>query len=190
MGEVESDSVGTTLFERLAGLGYDDSYLDKTGQFGYITVRKNPEYGAYEPALGRKYEKNNLFPVSWFLKLGDKLLFPADMKNDVGPPLDVRSSLRMLSRQPIFGLLAAIVAFGCQKFGYLPALNRMSFLEGAAAYYSNPPFETFPFDQWLTITGIATTWLVLREPDGTQWEINCSVLTDPKSIRVMSLVPG
>jgi hypothetical protein len=174
------------LYEHMKLNGFDDSCF---GQGPMMTVVKDPIFGSYESAIipvGNKV-RCPAFQVSRFIQLGDMLKFPSEMKSAVPPPLTIMSALRSFPESPINSIIRTIVAVGFSLFSNSNELNNMSYIEGWVSEHSNPPFSTFPFDQWLRIEAIATTWLDLYDQDGKLWRLGTVVLCDYMKLSIRRL---
>jgi len=177
------DQQDLLLQEHMERNGFDESYF---GQGSMMTVVKDPDLGSYESAI-IPYEKKfrrHLFQVSRFIQLGDMLKFPIEMKSTVPEPLTIRSALRSLPERPLNSIGMAIVAAGFSMFSNMKELNKASYIEGWVCEHSNPTFSTFPFDQWLRVDAIATTWLDLSDQDGKLWRLGTVALCNYKQLRI------
>ena len=174
------------LYEHMKLNGFEDSCF---GQGPMMTVVKNPIFGSYESAIipvGNKF-RCPAFQVSRFIQLGDMLKFPIEMKSGVPPPLTIMSALRSFPESPINSIIRAIVWVGFSLFSNINELNKMSYIEGWVSEHSNPPFSKFPFDQWLRIDAIASTWLDLCDQNGKLWRLGMVVLCDYKKLMICRL---
>lgn len=99
-------------------------------------------------------------------------------------PLTIGSALRSFPERPLNSTLMAIVSAGFSMFSNMKELNKMSHIEGLVCEHSNPEFSTFPFDQWLRVDAIATTWLDLYDQDGKLWRLGTVVLCNYKQLRI------
>ncbi|MHB1245806.1 MAG: hypothetical protein ACYCZH_05150 [Sulfuriferula sp.] len=175
---------GLLLFEHMKRNGFDDSWF---GSGPMMSVVKNPVWDSYESAIVpfEKKFRNHMFQMSRFINLGDMLKFPNEMKSKVPPPLTIASALRSFPEQPFNSIMMAIVAAGFSLFSNMRELNKMSYIEGWVCEHNNPPFSTFPFDQWLRVGSVATTWLDLYDQNGKLWRLGTVVLSDYKQLRIL-----
>lgn len=177
-----------SLYEHLKQYGFDDAFFGKHIRGTRMTVVKDKDYGSYESAIEPVEEdqrsKGRVIPVSRFLQLGDMLKFSNAMRFKVPPPATMKSLLRQFPKKPFTTIITSSLAAPLWAIGKILALNlnQMSYIEGWVCEHKNPPFLTFPFDEWLTVHAIATTWLDLYSPDGHLWRLGTVVLTDPEEI--------
>lgn len=182
-----NDMPDLMLLEHMRRNGFEESFFDHGGPL--MTVVKDPNLGSYESAIV-PYEKkfrDHLFQVSRFIQLGDMLKFPIEMKSTVPDPLTIGSALRSFPKRPLNSIVMAIVATGFSMFSNMKELNKMSYIEGFVCDHSNPSFSTFPFDQWLRVDAIATTWLDLYDQDGKMWRLGTVLLCHYKQLRICRL---
>ena len=186
------------LSAHLAQYGFDDSYLDRYSGHCRVTVVQD-RFGALEAAL-EPFEKklrrrHRHIGISEFLRPGDMLFLPNELKFEIEPPVTVLSCLRQFRQEPLAAIRNAAFAFttgvsvsvahviGITKRNYWADLQGMSFIEREIkSQPENSPFSIFPFDQWLRVGAIATTWLELIAPDGERWTLGIVVLTIPTRI--------
>lgn len=176
------------LYEHLKKYGFDDSFFGQNFRGTRITVVKDNLYGSYESAIEpvEKKLRGHIIPVSSFLQLGDMLNFSSEMKSNVNPPMTIRSALRTFPQQPFNAIFMLIITTVFSAFWDIKELNKMSYIEGWVSEHNNPSFSKFPFNQWLRVDSIATTWLDLYSSEGQLWRLGTVALTDPEHINFRS----
>jgi hypothetical protein len=181
----DTDSLKKTLRQHLEKFGFDDGYFGESICGARITVVSRESFsGSFEsalvPIMKKNRSKSRCIPVSRFLQLGDMLMFPNAMKSQVPPPMKESFALWEFIVRPITTILSVSISL----VGKLKGINlgQLSYIEGWVCEHKNPPFSAFPFDQWLSVCSIETTWINFSSPDGRMWRLGTVILTDPERI--------
>lgn len=172
-----------SLREHLAELGWGFEYLNRDGAIARAGLFQGAPcfepFGAFRRTLGGKR-----LPINQALPLGTRIKFLPSLKFDVLP----NPSLWHCITHPLAGLFVLVALIAMKLSGQkVSDYQNMPQLQGDVELFTNPPFAEFPFDQPLTVNGIAGYGVVLVGEDGASWTLpGCSFAT-VKQIVVLKL---
>jgi hypothetical protein len=162
--------MGISLRQRIAELGWKDSFLGNGGHYVRLGIRQG--HACFKPfnRLQRWLTRQTL-PIEQIIPVGTRVKFLCSLKHDIS------------GNPPFLSPSWLLVKFLSRMDG--SDLTKMPLIEGSVETIgASKPFSQFPFDEYLTVTSIQRTDAVYRETDGTLWRIAHVALTTVTQIEI------
>lgn len=156
-----------SMRQHLEALGWGERYLDDSGRFARLGVKKWSSCLEPFSRLQRILTRKRL-PITEIISPGVRVKFLRSLKHEIVGSGPIFS---------IFGLFVRIMSFISGR----DVTNQPMFM---GLIEEQHDFDQFPFDEWLTVASVRSFDTRYNAPDGRIWTVNHIALTNVTQVEI------